>query len=128
MEIVLNWIKDNWFSLTFIAGIVGVAWKAAPDVKSTLEVVNTIPKTILELQNNMKDIREDIKEVKETQGRLCDDCAEAEKKRLEGAERTELILLASKASLDAIHDGKVNGNVSGALEKLNEYMRRKASL
>lgn len=120
VDVVLFWIKANWFYLTFLGGLMYTVYRWAPTIKNTINVVNTIPDTI-------QDIQEDIKEMKDTQQKLSDEATIAEQKRQEGVLRTELLLMASKASLEALRDGEFDGNVTGALDALDEYMRKKAS-
>jgi vacuolar-type H+-ATPase subunit H len=50
-----------------------------------------------------------------------------EEKRVDGQERTELILQASKASLEAHKDKGANGSVTKALEDINKYLTKKAA-
>lgn len=154
-EIVLMWIKSNWFYLTFLGGIGIAIWKLSPMAKAAQEVIHNVPVAIdgvrLEIKDlkraqddlvaktekaenerrkdteRMQNIQNDLNEVKDTQQKLCNDTAKAEQKRVAGAERTELILKALKASLEAIRDGESDGNVTGAINDLEEYMRKKAS-
>jgi chromosome segregation ATPase len=154
-EIVLMWIKSNWFYLTFLGGIGIAIWKLSPMAKAAQEIIHDVPAAIdgvrLEIKDlkraqddlvsktdkaederrkgaeRMQNIQNDLNEVKEIQQKLCTDTAKAEEKRVAGAERTELILKALKASLEAIRDGESDGNVTGAINDLEEYMRKKAS-
>lgn len=44
-----------------------------------------------------------------------------------GAERDALLIEAQLVSLEAIHEHKINGNVTGAIGKLREYMLKNSS-
>lgn len=49
------------------------------------------------------------------------------RKRVEGQQRTQVMLLGIEACLDGLHQQGCNGKVTGAMAALDEYGRRKAA-
>lgn len=45
----------------------------------------------------------------------------------DGAERDAIMMEAQLASMEAIHEGKNNGNVTGAISKLQQYMFKQSN-
>lgn len=111
---LMEFIESNWFQITLIATIVIFVIKITRKIDGYINVSN----------NKIDDLKEDTNDkINKINERL----DRGDEKRLEGQERTKLIMQGVEATLISLRNDGHNGPVTDSLIAINEYKTRKAS-
>lgn len=107
---LMKFIEHNWFQITLIVSLITAITK----------VVHAFDKYNEENIARHNDTKSQIIEIKSR-------IEEIEQKRVDGSERTRLIMEGLEATLISLHDDGHNGPVTKSLEAISEYKNRMAS-
>lgn len=143
---LFKFLQMNWFEITVVLSLVGFAIKATTFISDNMrkfdELKANLEDTIKDenrkmddkmnkINDRIDDLKNDIKEVrKDTNDKI--DCLNDridlnEQKRVDGQERTRLIMEGVEATLISLHNDGHNGPVTASLKAINDYRNRKAS-
>lgn len=107
---LMEFIEHNWFQITLIVSLITAITK----------VVHAFDKYN---EENIARHNETKSQIIEIKSRI----EEIEQKRVDGSERTRLIMEGLEATLISLHDDGHNGPVTKSLEAISEYKNRIAS-
>lgn len=129
---LVTFLEQNWFAITGILTLVGTAWKMSVNLS---EYKTSVKEHQEELQrkSDEQDEKLDRKLIDmsdKINGRidkLEDQFKDQEKHRIDGMERTRLIMDGVEATLVSLHNDGHNGPVTASLEAIDNYKSKKAS-
>ena len=151
---LVTFIEDNWFAVGSLITLIGFTVKLSRNVQKHIdsfevrtskleakdrEIYKIIEKNNDQLRTELKEMRDEIKS--EFKSNLADlDLSmtesiqsvnsrlnEIESKRVEGAERTRIMLDGIEATLQSLHNEGHNGPVTKSLQEIHSYKSRKAA-
>lgn len=127
-----NIIEENWFNISTLIAMLTFIWKISMAINKH---TTTIDKKFTDLQTSSDKKDEEIyqqisdlnKKFHDSHAKILSQLEESEKHRIEGTERTRIIMNGVEATLVTLHNSGANGPVTKSLDEISEYKSRKAA-